>query len=200
MTPRTRAIAWILLSGTAVFALCVIAIQFGKFREPPLPRFNSVPDFQLTERHGQPISIHDLRGKVWLADFIYSSCPGPCPMISSRLSDLQKQAFQKPDVRFVSISTDPANDTPAVLQAYAERFHASDKWLFLTGDTTKVHDLIQRGFSLAVVEQPGEKERVIHSTKLVLVDKNGVIRKYFDGQNGGANSVILHEIDRLLRE
>ncbi len=200
MSSRSKTVLWILLFSTATFALAAIGFQLRTLEQPPLEKFKPVPDFHLTDQRAKTVALSDLKGKVWLADFIYTTCPGPCPMISHRLSDLQKEALKNPDVRFVSISTDPAHDTPEVLQKYAELFHASDRWLFLTGEKAKVQDLIRNGFSLAIADQDDPKNPVVHSTKLVLVDKDGVIRKYFDGQSDENNAEILHDISRLVRE
>ncbi|MEA3186950.1 MAG: hypothetical protein QOD99_780 [Chthoniobacter sp.] len=200
MSPRLRIIVWTLLCVTTVFALSAIGVQVQKIRQPPLPKFKQLPEFQLTERTGKPVTLSDLKGKVWLADFIYTTCPGPCPMISSHLATLQKSALQQDTVRFVSISTDPSNDTPEVLRKYAEHLNASDKWLFLTGEKAVVYDLIEHGFFLAVAEQADEKNRVVHSTKIALVDKQGVIRKYFNGENAEQDAEILRDIAQLLRE
>src|SRR5581483_2784402 len=142
MSTRAKLITWIFLGFTAAFAAAVIALEIKRQHEPEIGSFKPVPDFQLTERTGKTVTLAELKGKVWLADFIYSTCPGPCPMISSKLAELQKEALQNPDVRLVSFSTNPENDTPEVLRAYAERFHATDKWLFLTGDKAKVYNLI----------------------------------------------------------
>lgn len=185
------------------FAIGATWLQLTHPPQPqrPLAQIKPLPDFQLTERSGQTVRLSDLKGKVWLADFIYTTCTGPCPMISHRLADLQKDALKNPDVRFVSISTNPDTDTPAVLQHYAENLGASsDKWLFLTGEKPKVHGLIRDGFMSAVVEQPSEEQPIIHSTKLMLVDKNGVIRNLYDGASGEGNGEILRDIERLLAE
>ncbi len=200
MSTRAKLITWIFLGFTAAFAAAVIALEIKRQHEPEIGSFKPVPDFQLTERTGKTVTLAELKGKVWLADFIYSTCPGPCPMISSKLAELQKEALQNPDVRLVSFSTNPENDTPEVLRAYAERFHATDKWLFLTGDKAKVYNLIQNGFALAVVPQNDAKNPVIHSTKIALVDKKGMIRKFYDGASGEGNEEILHDIERLARE
>lgn len=191
------------------FAIGATYLQMTHPPAPPLAHIKALPDFQLTEQDGKTVSLADLKGKVWLADFIYSTCSGPCPMISSHLASLQADALKNPGVRFVSITTDPDHDTPAVLREYAAQYHAQPgRWLFLTGEKAKVYDLIRNGFLLAVMEQPGAEQPIIHSTKLMLVDKNGVVRNVYDGadENGSAeekaaqNRTILRDIDRLLRE
>ena len=122
-------------------------------------------------------------------------------MMSSRLSDLQSALLQRDDVRFVSISTNPAVDTPEVLRAYAEKFHASpDKWLFLTGDKSRIFELGNKGFLLAVAEVKDGGEPIVHSTKLALVDRTGAIRSYYDGTGEGTREKIIRDVEALVRE
>jgi protein SCO1/2 len=165
-----------------------------------LQRYWAVPDFQLIERSGQALSQADLRGKVWVADFFYTTCPGPCPMLTSRLSELQSVTSKLPEVRLVSISTDPAKDTPEVLQKYAEKFQAGENWLFLTGQKETIFDLANKGFKLAVVEGGPAEEPITHSTKLVLVDQTGMIRGFYEGVGEENSERLVADIERLLRE
>lgn len=189
-------------------ALIVVILALGaiwlqvKFSEPALPKIGRIPDFELTERSGSPVRLADLHGKVWLADFVYTTCPGTCPMLSSRLSVLQEEAFRDDGVRFVSISVNPEHDTPGVLQQYAEKFRAvPDKWLFLTGEKSKVRDLVNNGFRLVADDAPQDaQQELVHSTKMVLVDQNGVIRVMYDGTTGDEKQKILRDIRRLLTE
>ena len=160
--------------------------------------FWPLPDFALTERNEQPVTLADLKGKVWIADFFYTACPGPCPMLSSRLSDLQKELGDDDRVRLVSISTDPEKDTPAVLQQYAEKFHASDRWLFLTGSKAAIHELALNGFKLPFEENPGGAEPIIHSTRLILVDQSGTIRGLYEGTAKAGSEQLLRDLRRLL--
>lgn len=191
------------------FAIGATLLQLAHPPEPPLAAVKTLPDFQLTERSGKTVALADLKGKVWLADFVYSTCPGPCRMISSRLAGLQTEALKNPGVCLVSVTTDPEHDTPEVLRDYAKHFGAApDRWLFLTGEKAKVYSLIRDGFMLAVVEQPGAEQPIVHSTKLMLVDKKGVVRNFYDGAADDASAeekqaqdkAILHDIGRLLQE
>ncbi len=166
-----------------------------------LPRHWQLPDFALTERDGRTITAADLRGKVWIADFFYTSCPGPCPMMSSRLSDVQKVTAGLPDVALVSISADPTKDTPEVLKEYATRFHAGPGWLFLTGDKVAIYDLANHGFKLGVSENGATaKEPVTHGTKLILVDKNGFVRGFYDALDPNSNGPLLTDLQILRKE
>ena len=160
----------------------------------------SVPDFNLIERTGKPVTLSDLKGKVWIADFFYTTCPGPCPMMNSRLSELQKLLAGESDVRLVSISTDPVKDTPEILQQYAQRFEASDRWLFLTGDKAHIYQLANDGFKLSLMETPEAAEPITHSTKLVLIDRNGTVRGLYEGVGEEDTSRIVRDVRRLLKE
>lgn len=198
--PRIRA-SWYLL-GLVVVCCAVGATWFeAKYSTPPLQKIRQLPDFKLTERSGSEIQLSDLKGKVWLADLVYTTCPSTCPMLSNRLSSLQSEAFKNDAVRFVSISVNPAHDTPEVLRTYAEKFHANQgKWFFLTGDKTKVTELVDWGFLLAAKETSDGSAEMMHSTKIALVDRSGVIRAYYEGAQGDETQQILRDIERLLRE
>jgi protein SCO1/2 len=165
----------------------------------PLARYWPAPDFTLTERNEKPVTLADLKGKVWIADFFYTSCPGPCPMLSSRLSDLQKELANDADVRLVSISSDPEKDTPQVLREYASHFGAGDRWLFLTGSKESIYKLANEGFKLGLAEDRTAKEPISHSTKLVLIDRAGIIRGFYDGV-GGSITRLLTDIRTLEKE
>jgi cytochrome oxidase Cu insertion factor (SCO1/SenC/PrrC family) len=147
----------------------------------PIP----LPDFTLTERNGKPVSLADLKGKVWVASFVFTRCTGPCPKVSAAVARLQSElAPTRPDLRFVTFSVDPDHDTPAVLAKYAERFGAKPGvWLFLTGKEGEVHKLLNEGFLVhAARNQSGKPgDEFTHSTKLVVVDKAGRVRGLFDG-------------------
>jgi protein SCO1/2 len=192
------------LAGVGAALLCLAACDRSpEFVVAPAPdalqqTFWKLPDFSLTERSGQPVTLADLAGKVWVADFFYSSCPGPCPMLSSRLSDVQKQVGHDPRVRLVSISTDPKKDTPEVLRSYAERFHANERWLFLTGPKAAVLDLARDGFKLPFAEDPNAADPITHSTRLILVDQTGAIRGLYEGVGGEGIDRLVADIQRLL--
>lgn len=161
-----------------------------------LPILGKVTDFQLTERNGQSITLTDLRGKVWVADFIFTSCAGPCPIMSRRMADVQQKWSRENGLRLVSISVDPERDTPAVLKEYANQYGANpNRWLFLTGDMKVISDLAVNGFKLGSVE-----DAIYHSTKFALVDRLGRIRGYYDGTSNDEVNQLSSDIRRVLAE
>ena len=167
---------------------------------------SEVPDFALTERSGAPVTDDDLRGGVWVADFIFTTCAGPCPLMSRHMSQLQ-DALGDRDVRLVSFTVDPEKDTPEKLTEYAKRYGADpERWLFLTGEQKALYQMIQKGFLLAVDDgslTPGGEPGpgiITHSVKFVLIDKDNQIRGYYSGKEADIVEQILPEIDRLIGE
>jgi protein SCO1/2 len=175
-------------------------LEVQALRQRTVSSYGSVPSFQLTNQDGQPFGSPQLAGKIWIADFIYTMCPGPCPMISTRMSDLQKP-LEKTDVRLVSFSVDPEKDTPKVLRSYAERLQAEPgRWDFLTGPKSAIYKLSHDGFKLAVSDGSDAQGIPVHSTRMVLVDRHGQIRGYYDATEPEAVTKLLADTNHLLRE
>jgi len=173
-------------------------VQVARLASHNLPNEGRVPAFQLTDQDGQPFGTQQLLGKIWIADFIYTMCPGPCPMISSRMAETQKPLHDT-DVRLVSFTVDPERDTPSVLREYAGKLQAQpDRWKFLTGNKDAIYRLVRDGFKLATME--GGANGPIHSTRLVLVDRAGAIRGYYDATDADAITRILADTHHLLQE
>jgi protein SCO1/2 len=169
-------------------------------RQRTIPSYGSVPSFELTNQDGQPFGSAQLNGKIWIADFVYTTCPGPCPMISSRMSELQTP-LAKTDVHLVSFTVDPAKDTPKVLHTYAETLHAEPgRWDFLTGSQSIIYNLSRDGFKLAVSDGSEEKGIPVHSTRMILVDRHGQIRGYYDAIEPDAITTLVADTTHLLRE
>src|SRR5207244_4849304 len=125
-------------------------VEMNALRRRTVSSYGTVPSFQLTNQNGQPFGSPQLTGKIWIADFVYTTCPGPCPMISSRMRELQKP-LEKTDVHLVSFSVDLGKDTPAVLRSYAERLQAEPgRWDFLTGAKSAIYNLYDDDYNLAV--------------------------------------------------
>jgi cytochrome oxidase Cu insertion factor (SCO1/SenC/PrrC family) len=147
--------------------------------------FEPVADFSLTNQDGQRVTEADLRGKVWVASFLFTRCCTGCPQVSANLARLQQDLPE--EVVIVSFSVDPEFDTPARLKTYAEE-HGADlkRWWLLTGEREPLYRLIQGSFHLGVEENQGAARtpgnEVTHSTRLVLVDRQGRIRRYFEGR------------------
>lgn len=182
---------------TLLLLIWLQQLKVQSLRKRTVLSLGNVPEFTLMNQDGKNFGSADLRGKIWIADFVYSTCPGPCPMISSRMSELQKP-LEKTDVHLVSFSVDPAKDTPQVLRGYAERLQAEPgRWDFLTGPQSTIYNLSRNGFKLAVGEEKGVP---IHSTRMILVDRHGAIRGYYDAVEPDAVTKLVADTTHLLRE
>jgi protein SCO1/2 len=174
--------------------------QVNQLANRPIRSYGTVPNFQLTNQNNQPFGSTQLAGKIWIADFIFTSCPGPCPMVSSRMGELQRP-LEKTDVHLVSFSVDPEKDTPDVLRGYAEKLKAQPaRWDFLTGSKSTIYDLSKNGFKLAVLDGSEEAGVPVHSTRIVLVDRHGEIRGYYEATAPDAVTKLLADTSHLLRE
>jgi len=175
-------------------------LEVNALQQRTVSSYGTVPAFQLINQNGQPFGSAQLAGKIWIADFIYTTCPGPCPMISSRMSELQKP-LEKTDVHLVSFSVDPEKDTPEVLRSYAERLQAEPgRWDFLTGPKSVIYKLSHDGFKLAVSDGSDAQGIPVHSTRMVLVDRHGQIRGYYDAAEADAITKLVADTTHLLRE
>jgi protein SCO1/2 len=184
---------------TAAVLFWLRQLQVQALSNRPLPAYGNVPNFDLVNQDGQPFGSRQLAGKIWIADFIFTTCRGPCPIISTRMSELQKP-LEKTDVRFVSFSVDPEKDTPPVLRAYADKLRQEPfRWDFLTGSVDAIASISRDGFKLGISE--GEPETgPIHSTRFVLVDRRGAIRGYYDALAPDGVTKLLADTNHLLRE
>jgi protein SCO1 len=176
--------------------------QVQQLTNRTISSYGSLPPFELVSQDAQPFGSAQLAGKIWIADFIFTSCPGPCPIISSRMSELQKP-LEKTDIHLVSFTVDPEKDTPEALRAYAERLHADGKrWTFLTGSRAAIYALARDGFKLAVSDGSDETGAPVpvHSTRVVLVDRRGAVRGYYDALAPDAVTKLLADANHLFRE
>ena len=185
---------------TAGLLLWLRHVEVRALAQRTVSSYGTVPNFELVNQDGQRFGSVQLAGKIWIADFIYTSCPGPCSMISMRMSELQKP-LEKTDVHLVSFSVDPEKDTPEVLRGYAEKLHAEPKrWDFLTGRKSAIYNLSHNDFKLAVSDGSAEAGIPVHSTRMVLVDRHGVIRGYYEATDADAVTKLLADTSHLLRE
>ena len=178
--------------------LCSLVVISACKREPELTRLYTLPDFSLTDQTDSTVALADLKGRVWVADFIFTNCGGTCPMMMDKMSQLQRDL--PAEIRMVSITVDPARDTPKALAAYAAEHGATrDRWLFLTGDKQALYDLCVKGFKLPLDETGGTvAEPIAHSTRFVLVDKEGAIRGYYGGTEEEDVKRLAADVKRLL--
>jgi len=179
--------------GSATLLLLLLS---SCIKPAPLPILGAVPPFQLTAQSGLPFDSGSLAGHIWVADFVYTTCTGPCPMMSSQMRRLQASTAEIPDVKLVSFTVDPAHDTPEVLAAYSRHFLAEPaRWYFLTGDPASLNSLGRDAFHLNSVDGS-----LTHSTRFTLVDQHSRIRGYYMTGDDSFMPKLLHDIRQLERE
>jgi len=156
------------IAGALALAGCKPAVN--------LPELGSVPPFEFINESGQPYGSAQLKSKVWVADFFFTNCPGPCPRMSNQLKRVQQETSGLDNVRLVSITVDPDRDTAATLLPYSKKFGARpERWAFLTGRKDLIRNLMSESFYLGFADSMQE-----HSTRFVLVDQAMKIRGFYD--------------------
>ncbi len=191
-SPPARGTSRFLRPVTAVgvgLALAGVVLAYSH-RPASLAVLGTLPAFSLTGHDAQPISLESLRGRPFIADFIFTTCAGLCPAMTARMLQLQKRLA--PGVAIVSFTVDPEHDTPEVLARYAADFRTGPSWRFATGQREALYRLATEGFKLAAMEVPKDQQQAggdgpfLHSAKFVLVDSVGQIRGYYDSEDSQA--------------
>jgi protein SCO1 len=198
---RTRGISWPVWVGLAlvgITALAVLGLAALRLRATSaqlLPTYGQIADFTLTNENGGTVSLTDLRGHVWVADIIFTRCPGPCLKMTRQMKELQEALPPASQAKLVTLTTDPDFDTPEVLKAYAQRFGAQPgRWTFLTGTKAQIAKLAIDSLKLtAIPKQPEERaspeDLFVHSTIFVIADKRGQLRGVFETTGEGIDPV-----------
>ena len=176
-----------------------------KSTKPPalpsnLEKIAKVPGFQLTDQTGKSITLEDLKGKIWAANFIFTRCKGPCPITILRMQELNtKLKKARGNVELVTFTVDPEYDTPEVLKTFGEQLGADPaSWKFLTGTPDAIQKIVVAGLLQPIAKEPDGTPA--HSTRIVLVDREGWLRGYQDGLDPEAVQKLMVDIGELLRE
>jgi cytochrome oxidase Cu insertion factor (SCO1/SenC/PrrC family) len=196
---------------TLILAFLLAGLKSRAARNPRLPVYGQVADFTLTNQTGAAVSSAELRGRVWVADIIFTRCAGPCLRMSRQMRELQDALPPDSPAKLVSLTTDPDFDTPAVLEKYAGRFGAdTNRWMFLTGTRKQIANVAAGSLKLSAVErkpidQASPDDLFVHSTIFVIVDKHGHLRGVFETAGEGVDwqleeRKILAAVKQLERE
>jgi protein SCO1/2 len=194
--------AYVSLTGVVVYALLYHVVGTAEAARPDvrLP----LPAFTLTDERSQPFGLADMKGKVWVADFVFTTCPTVCPKLTKKMATVQERTRPLGDsVHLLTITVDPENDTPDKLAAYAKQYGADpQRWRFLTGSLAQIEGAVMNGFKIAMGKQessPGSGLMTIfHGEKFVVIDRAGNIRGYYDADDEGTAD-LLREVESLAR-
>jgi cytochrome oxidase Cu insertion factor (SCO1/SenC/PrrC family) len=159
-----------------------------------LPVLASVPAFDLVDQDNKPVNLATLSGKPWIADFVFTHCAGPCPIMTGKMASLRKHI--PADVRFVSFSVDPERDTPAVLREYAAKFNGDEpRWRFVTGSKDTIYNLAAKMFLTAI---PATADApIIHDEHFVLIDSEGKVRGLYHSKDDEAMEALKRDAAAL---
>ncbi len=159
-----------------------------------------VKDFTATTQANKPFGLKNVKGKVWISDFIFTSCVDVCPPMTSNMAKLQKRVKDEglKNVEFVSFSVDPTVDSPDILSRYAKQFPADlNNWTFLTGYSQEFIEKFAAKTFKTFVKKPEEGNQVVHQTFIYLVDQEGHIKKSYNGFKDVPFDEIIHDIKAL---
>jgi protein SCO1 len=160
--------------------------------------YHTIGDFKLISHTGDSLSLQNLKGKIFIADFFFATCQTICPEMSMQMKRVQEAYRDDNEILLVSHSVNPVQDTVEALAAYATEYEAiPGKWFFLTGDKPQIYDLARKSYFITAMEGDGGPGDFIHSEKLVLVDKEGRIRGYYDGTDYEDVNKLIDEIKVL---
>jgi len=165
--------------------------------------YHTVPDFTFTDQEGQKVSLSDFDDKILVVDFFFTTCPTICPIMTKQMSRLQ-WLLEDPaydDVKLLSHTVNPENDTPEVLREYGESQGADfDKWTFVTGEKEEIYEQGFEGYLLSTQEDAGAPGGFLHSSYFVLVDKDRHIRGFYDGTSTKEVDDLFTDIKMLKKE
>jgi protein SCO1/2 len=186
------------LTGRSSVALAILVFSGCSKSSAPLGVLNQVPAFTLTSETGEETtSAKVFGGKVWIANFIYTTCPGPCPRTTRQMALVQSRLKDEPDFRMASFTVDPENDGASAMAAYARRHDAiPGRWYFFTGSKETLNRLALEIFFLGRIDG----KSVDHSTRFVLVDRKGRYRNHYDSVEATAVDAVVRDARTLLEE
>lgn len=191
--PRTLWLGIGLLLGCLVLAGLLPLMENSRVHHQALPVLGHIAGFTLTNQEGRVMTLADLSNRVWVADIIFTRCAGPCPRMTAQMKSLQDLLPQNSTIKLVTLTTDPDNDTPAVMKKYGERFNADfDRWTFLTGTKKEIAGLARDSLKLSAVpvkpdERKDDADLFIHTTIFVVVDKRAQLRGVFETGGEGVD-------------
>lgn len=164
--------------------------------------YHEIADFTFVNQIGDTITNADVAGKIYVADFFFTSCPTICPIMKKEMLRVYEKYRNQPNFRILSHSIDPTHDTQTVLKDYAEKLGIEDAttWNFLTGDQEKIFEIGQTSYLATAMADQAEPGGFLHSGAFLLVDGNGRIRGVYDGTKSDQVDRLISDIPKLLNQ
>ena len=149
-----------------------------------ISKYHTIADFSFTNQNGKTITQKDYEGKVYVADFFFTTCGSICPKMTTNLSDVQKAFANNPKVKLLSFTVFPETDNVPVLKAYAKKNQVNDaKWNLVTGNKKEIYTLARKSYLAVKLGKPNELYDMVHTENFVLVDTKKRVRGFYDGTN-----------------
>ncbi|KAA0992258.1 SCO family protein [Dyadobacter aurulentus] len=200
---------------------CVLALMIGACKHKKLPilgepdivvkivdgkktevtEYPKIPDYAFINHKNQVFTQKQMEGKIYVADFFFTTCPTICPVMKSNMLTVVERFKDNPEISILSHTIDPEHDTPAVLGKYAEDLGLKgDMWQFVTGDREKIYEIGQKHYLVSAMADPDAPGGFIHSGSFVLVDKNKYVRGIYDGTSSESTARLIADMAVLLEE
>lgn len=190
---RPKLWVWVVIVVAFVSLFAVRMLLAQRLSAPPV--LVELPTYKLTSESGQAFGAENLRGKTYVANFVFTSCPSVCPRLTRRMAEVQERTKDLGDaLHLVTFSVDPETDTPEVLRGYAQKYGADpNRWVFLTGQLTDIEPVVVKGFKMVLGKKettPGMFE-IVHGERFVLVDGKGFVRGFYEATNEGIDKLLV---------
>lgn len=198
------AVTMALMVAWAIYVGVLRKEEFKTESRAVIDRYGMIPEFSLVDQNGEHFGLRNVEGKVWVANFIFTSCATECPLLSRRMQEISEIFEEDDQVELVSISIDPRTDSPERLLKYSEAFGSPPNWSFLTGETKVIEFLSSEGFKVTNPGEHAEKgsirrtRQMLHSREIVVVDDLGVVRYYANGMHPKVAKEVAGVVDQLL--
>lgn len=163
--------------------------------------YHTIPDFTFVSQYGDTVTAATVNGKIYVADFFFTTCPTICPKMKTQLKRVYERFKDNPNILLLSHTIDPAHDSVPVLKEFAQELGVTGKnWLFVTGDREKIYDIGENSYMVTAQEDASAPGGVVHSGAFILVDKDRHIRGIYDGTTEVGVDKLMTDMDRLLSE
>lgn len=164
-------------------------------------KYHTIADFSFINQNGKTITQQDYEGKIYVADFFFTTCGSICPKMTTNLSDIQKIFATNPKVKLLSFTVFPETDSVPVLKAYAKKNHVDDaKWNLVTGDKKEIYTMARKSYLAVKLGKPGELYDMVHTENFVLVDTKKRVRGFYDGTNKEDMKRLIEDITFLAND
>ncbi|WP_026727376.1 SCO family protein [Flavobacterium denitrificans] len=164
-------------------------------------KYHTIADFSFVNQNGDTITQKNYEGKIYVADFFFTTCGSICPKMSTNLVDVQKAVLNNPKVMLLSHTVFPEVDSVSVLKAYAIKYGVVDsKWNLVTGDKKEIYTMARKSYLAVKLGRPDQLYDMVHTENFVLVDQKRRVRGFYDGTNKEEIKRLLEDIDFLSKE